>query len=138
MEYSYERKPSIVRHFTSTSIFHGFSMVYPAISHGFWDIVAPIVPACRIRDPLTGAVLRASGKKDSRNEDRDATLARRSWDVVCRGRSSRCFCELFFVGSYFARFVFLFFWFLFVSPRDEVKEFRHYERFILSSSIRML
>lgn len=29
---------------------------------------------CRIRDPLTGAVLRASGKKDSRNEDRDASL----------------------------------------------------------------
>jgi hypothetical protein len=33
---------------------------------------------------------------------------------------------------------FCFFLFLFVSPRDEVKEFRHYERFILSSSIRML
>ena len=47
----------------------------------------PFLP--RIRDPLTGAVLRASGKKDSRNEDRDASLGLasghrplRSWFVL--------------------------------------------------------
>ncbi|CAK8987833.1 unnamed protein product [Durusdinium trenchii] len=45
----------------------------------------------RIRDPLTGAVLRASGKKDSRNEDRDANPLNDSipGEVVRRNEKSQ-------------------------------------------------
>ena len=76
--------------------------------------MAPIVPACRIRDPLTGAVLRASGKKDSRNEDRDATLARRRADVGADVVGEADVSVNCFSRSCFARFVFLFFLLLFV------------------------
>lgn len=66
-----------------------------------------IVSACRIRDPLTGAVLRASGKKDSRNEDRDATLARPGQMYVVGEAAD---VSVYFVScSCFARFVFRFF-----------------------------
>ncbi|CAL1154480.1 unnamed protein product [Cladocopium goreaui] len=56
----------------------------------------------RIRDPLTGAVLRASGKKDSRNEDRDANpmndaipgeVVRRSEKFEKSGPSTKALAE---------------------------------------------
>lgn len=56
----------------------------------------------RIRDPLTGAVLRASGKKDSRNEDRDANplndaipgeVVRRSEKSTKSGPSTKALAE---------------------------------------------
>lgn len=66
-------------HIQSTDVFHNPNVIsVPSLDAlGFvLDVLDSMAGCwfCRIRDPLTGAVLRASGKKDSRNEDRDASL----------------------------------------------------------------